>query len=62
MEARQLGKSDIQITPIVMGLWQAGKEMWVDIDDKQTTKAIRAAFEAGITTFDTAEAYGKGHS
>jgi aryl-alcohol dehydrogenase-like predicted oxidoreductase len=45
-----------------MGLWQAGKEMWVDIDDKQTTKAIRAAFEAGITTFDTAEAYGKGHS
>jgi aryl-alcohol dehydrogenase-like predicted oxidoreductase len=45
-----------------MGLWQAGKEMWVGIDDKETTKAIRAAFEAGITTFDTAEAYGKGHS
>jgi aryl-alcohol dehydrogenase-like predicted oxidoreductase len=62
METRQLGQSDIQITPILMGLWQAGKEMWVDIDDKQTMKAIRAAFEAGITTFDTAEAYGKGHS
>jgi aryl-alcohol dehydrogenase-like predicted oxidoreductase len=45
-----------------MGLWQAGKEMWVGIDDKETTKAIRAAFDAGITTFDTAEAYGKGHS
>jgi myo-inositol catabolism protein IolS len=62
MEMRQLGQSDIQITPIIMGLWQAGKEMWVGIDDQQTTKAIRAAFEAGITTFDTAEAYGKGHS
>ena len=62
METRQLGQSEIQITPIIMGLWQAGKEMWVGIDDKQTTKAIRAAFEAGITTFDTAEAYGKGHS
>ena len=45
-----------------MGTWQAGKEMWVGIDDDQTTSAIRAAFEAGITTFDTAETYGKGHS
>jgi myo-inositol catabolism protein IolS len=62
MEMRQLGQSDIQITPIIMGLWQAGKELWVGIDDKETTKAIRAAFETGITTFDTAEAYGKGHS
>jgi hypothetical protein len=34
----------------------------VGIDDKETTKAIRVAFEASITTFDTAEAYGKGHS
>jgi aryl-alcohol dehydrogenase-like predicted oxidoreductase len=45
-----------------MGLWQAGKEMWANIDDKQTTQAVRAAFDAGITTFDTAETYGKGHS
>ena len=45
-----------------MGLWQAGREMWPGIDDQETTQAIRAAFDAGITTFDTAEAYGKGHS
>lgn len=45
-----------------MGTWQAGKEMWVGIDDTQTTRAIRAAFEADINTFDTAEAYGEGHS
>jgi len=62
METRQLGQSGIQITPIIMGLWQAGKEMWLGIDDNETTKAVRAAFEAGVTTFDTAEAYGKGHS
>jgi aryl-alcohol dehydrogenase-like predicted oxidoreductase len=62
MQTRQLGQSDIQITPIIMGLWQAGKEMWVDINDKQTKQAVRVAFDAGITTFDTAEAYGKGHS
>jgi aryl-alcohol dehydrogenase-like predicted oxidoreductase len=57
-----LGKSDIKISPIIMGTWQAGKEMWTGIDDAETTKGIRAAFEAGITTFDSAEAYGKGHS
>lgn len=62
MQLRKLGQSDIPISPIIMGLWQAGKEMWVGIDDKQTTKAVRAACDAGITTFDTAEAYGKGHS
>jgi aryl-alcohol dehydrogenase-like predicted oxidoreductase len=62
MELRPLGKSDIKISPIIMGTWQAGKEMWTGIDDAETTKAIRAAFEAGITTFDSAEAYGKGHS
>jgi len=62
MELRSLGTSDVKITPIIMGTWQAGKSMWAGIDDAETTKAIRTAFEAGITTFDTAEEYGKGHS
>ena len=62
MELRKLGNSQIDISPIVMGTWQAGKEMWTGIDDNETIKALQAAFDAGITTFDTAEAYGKGHS
>ncbi|MBD1880227.1 aldo/keto reductase [Coleofasciculus sp. FACHB-T130] len=62
MEKRQLGTSDIQISPIVMGTWQAGKKMWVGIEDTDTIKAIRGAFDAGITTVDTAEVYGEGHS
>ncbi len=62
MEKRSLGRSDIKITPILMGTWQAGKKMWVGIEDSQTIKAIRAAFDAGITTVDTAEVYGEGHS
>src|SRR6476469_788772 len=36
--------------------------MWVGVEDADTIKAIRAAFEAGITTIDTAEVYGEGHS
>ncbi|MFN6563528.1 MAG: aldo/keto reductase [Nostoc sp. ChiSLP01] len=62
MEKRKLGTSQVQITPILMGTWQAGKRMWVGIEDADSIKTIRAAFEAGITTIDTAEAYGQGHS
>ena len=62
MFKRQLGTSEIYITPIVMGTWQAGKRMWVGIEDAETVKAMRGAFEAGITAFDTAEVYGEGHS
>lgn len=62
MDKRPLGLSDVQITPIIMGTWQAGKKFWVGIEDEESIKAIRAAYEAGITTIDTAEVYGEGHS
>jgi len=52
----------VKITPILMGTWQAGKKWWVGIEDADSIKAIRAAFENGITTIDTAEVYGDGHS
>ena len=62
MQMHTLKPSNIQISSIIMGTWQAGKAMWGGIDDGETTQAIRAAFDAGITTFDTAEVYGNGHS
>ena len=62
METRQLGKSEIRISPIVMGTWQAGKKMWAGIEDAETIAASRAAFDEGVTTVDTAEVYGDGHS
>ncbi len=61
-ENRPLGRSGIRISPIVMGLWQAGKEMWAGIDDAEIRRGIRAAVDAGINAFDTAEVYGKGYS
>jgi len=62
MKTRQLGKSDIQITPIIMGTWQAGKTDWVGIEDAEIIHGLQGAFDAGITTFDTAEDYGNGDS
>jgi myo-inositol catabolism protein IolS len=62
MKLRTLGTSEVKISPIIMGTWQAGKDMWVGINDSETIKALRTAVEAGITTIDTAEYYGHGHS
>lgn len=62
METRQIGTSDVKISPILMGTWQAGKQHWVGIEDAETIRAIRAAFDVGITAVDTAEVYGNGHS
>jgi len=62
MEYRQLGRTSLEISPIIMGTWQTGKQMWVGIDDRESEEAIRAALDAGITTFDTAEIHGNGHS
>jgi len=62
MELCSLGISEIKISRIIMGTWQAGKEMWVGIDDNESIRALKAAYDSGITTFDTAEVYGNGHS
>ena len=53
-----LGKTGIEISAVILGTWQAGKSMWAGIEDSQTLRAIQAAVDAGVTTIDTAEAYG----
>ena len=62
MKTLPLGSSGLSITPIVFGGWQAGKDHWPGATDEDSKAAMVAAFEAGITTFDTAEVYGDGHS
>lgn len=61
MQTRPLGRSGLQPTVITMGGWQAGKDQWTNVDDEGSIAAIRAAYDAGIRSFDTAEAYGAGH-
>ena len=62
MQYRTLGRTKIEISAILFGGWQAGKSGWTNIDDGDVIAAHRAAFDKGITTFDTAEAYGEGYS
>lgn len=62
MQLRQLGQTDILISPIVFGTWQAGKRGWVGVEDGVVMAAMRAAVDLGVTTFDTAEIYGDGYA
>mgnify|MGYP006265982085 CR=1 FL=1 len=59
---RTLGKSGIPVSEIGMGLWAAGGDQWGPTDDSEVLSAIDAALDSGVTFFDTADAYGGGHS
>ncbi len=62
MEKRKLGKSDIEITPLVYGAWAIGGWKWGGTDKEEAIRAIRKAFDMGINCIDTAPAYGFGLS
>ncbi|HNT26233.1 MAG TPA: aldo/keto reductase [Anaerolineales bacterium] len=65
---RTLGKTDIQITPIGLGMMEfsGGRGLFgaafppIPQDEKNAT--VRAALDGGINWFDTAELYGQGVS
>ena len=62
MEIRRLGESNIMVTPIAFGAWAIGGWMWGGADESDAIQAVRAAYDSGITTVDTAPAYGFGRS
>src|SRR3954463_9723630 len=61
-QLRQLGRSELRITPVIFGAWAIGGWMWGGNDEADSIEAIRAALDSGINTIDTAAIYGFGHS
>ncbi len=62
MEYRQLGTSDLQVTPVALGAWAIGGWLWGGTDDEAAIDGIRRAVDLGMTSIDTAAIYGFGHS
>ncbi|MFQ5651460.1 MAG: aldo/keto reductase [bacterium] len=65
MTLRQLGNSDLNITPVGLGTWAIGGEGamgWGPQDDAQSIAAIRQSVERGLNWIDTAAIYGFGHA
>jgi 1-deoxyxylulose-5-phosphate synthase len=57
MDHRRLGDSDLDVSVIALGSWLTYSG---GIGREQTEACTRAAFDAGITFFDTANVYGRG--
>ncbi len=59
-----------KVSAVGMGTWALGGPFWAgdqplgwgEVDDEESVRAVRRAFELGVTFFDTADVYGTGHA
>ncbi|KQM75197.1 aldo/keto reductase [Pedobacter sp. Leaf216] len=62
MEYRKIGNSDLELSVITFGAWAAGGWMWGSTDRNDAINAIKAGYDLGVTSIDTAPIYGQGES
>jgi aryl-alcohol dehydrogenase-like predicted oxidoreductase len=62
MQYRTLGRSDLDISPVMLGTWAMGGWLWGGTAQNQSEEAILAAIDAGVNAIDTAPVYGFGLS
>jgi len=63
MDHRRLGSSDLDISVVGFGSWEAGGAHWgPNTSEQDVIAAIHAGIDAGMTWVDTAEVYGQGVS
>ncbi len=70
MQARTLGWTGLEVSPLGLGCWAIGGPTqfrgsqfgWGQVDEDEAIRAIRAGVDAGITFLDTADIYGTGRS
>ena len=60
MQYRTFGRSGWQVSEIGYGMWGMGG--WTGSDDEESLSSLDLAIELGCNFFDTAWAYGEGHS
>jgi aryl-alcohol dehydrogenase-like predicted oxidoreductase len=60
MKYRRFGRTGWQVSEIGYGMW--GMAGWTGSDDAQSLEAMQLAVDLGCNFFDTAWAYGEGHS
>ncbi len=66
MRYRTLGKTGLKVSEVGFGAWAIGGNAFGNsygpTDDRTSLDAVRRALELGCNFFDTADAYGHGHS
>lgn len=70
MRTIRFGRTNVEVPAVSLGTWGHGGPNtsegvsvgWSGHDDAQAREALVAAYRAGITHWDTADAYGNGHA
>lgn len=60
MKYRKLGRTGWEVSEIGYGMWGMGS--WTESDDLLSQRSLSIAVDKGVNFFDTAWAYGNGHS
>jgi aryl-alcohol dehydrogenase-like predicted oxidoreductase len=60
MQYRTFGRTGWQVAEMGYGMWGMGG--WTDSDDRESAASLERSVELGCNFFDTAWAYGQGHS
>ncbi|KAK6529420.1 hypothetical protein TWF281_008596 [Arthrobotrys megalospora] len=61
---KQLGNSGLRVSVPILGAMSIGSSKWQDwvIDEDKALPLLKAAYDKGINTWDTANTYSNGHS
>lgn len=60
MKYRRFGRTGWEVSEIGYGMW--GMASWSDSSDDESLRSLQASVDLGVNFFDTAYAYGDGHS
>ena len=62
MQTRTFGATGVEASIVGFGTWTISTGWWGEYSDEQAVALLRAAYEQGITFFDTADTYGEGRA
>ncbi|MFO0686486.1 MAG: aldo/keto reductase [Sandaracinus sp.] len=62
MQTRFLGRTDVRLSEIALGTWGLSSGAYGPVSEQRFEDTVRAAWEAGVTTFDLAPLWGGGAS
>ena len=62
MKNRMLGSAGFEVSEIGLGCWQLGADWGEAVAEDTAMNILQAAWDSGVTVFDTADVYGAGRS
>src|SRR5512140_3864609 len=60
MKYRRFGRTNWNVSEVGYGMWGMGE--WTESDDQESLQSLQKSVDLGCNFFDTAWAYGRGHS